>query len=154
MLLPSECLTHCISPEGLALHVLICQAMVGERLIPHGVAGVSQGLCAQLVGLWCGADRDKEMEISKLPSHKISHIICFITVGVYEVLLPIRSCFCNPGLPHSPLQLLDIIPVAALWILSIQTTRCQAWASRKASHHPMGSKKNHHLFFLSRILRW
>lgn len=38
-------------PEGLTLHVLICQAVVGERLIPCRVAGVSQGLCAQLVGL-------------------------------------------------------------------------------------------------------
>lgn len=38
-------------PEGLALHVLICQAMVGERLIPRGVAGVPQSLCAQLVRL-------------------------------------------------------------------------------------------------------
>lgn len=38
-------------PEGLTLHVLIRQAVIGERLIPHRVAGVSQGLCAQLVRL-------------------------------------------------------------------------------------------------------
>lgn len=38
-------------PEGLTLHVLIRQAMIGERLIPHRIAGVSQGLCAQLVRL-------------------------------------------------------------------------------------------------------
>lgn len=38
----------CCAPEGLALHVLICQTVVGETLVPHGVASVSQGLCAQL----------------------------------------------------------------------------------------------------------
>lgn len=47
--------------------------MVGESLIPHGVAGVSQGLCAQLGGLLdARSDKDKEMENSrgKLPPHK------------------------------------------------------------------------------------
>lgn len=39
------------SPEGLALHVLLCQSMVGESLVPHGVAGISQGFCAQFSGL-------------------------------------------------------------------------------------------------------
>lgn len=39
------------SPEGLALHILLCQSMVGESLIPCRVSGVSQGLCAQLCGL-------------------------------------------------------------------------------------------------------
>lgn len=38
-------------PEGLTLHVLIRQSMVGERLIPHWVSGVSQGLGAELVRL-------------------------------------------------------------------------------------------------------
>lgn len=38
-------------PEGLSLHVLVCQAVIGESLIPSRVAGVSEGLCAQLVRL-------------------------------------------------------------------------------------------------------
>lgn len=38
-------------PQGLALHVLLAQSVVGKRLVPHGVAGVSQSLGAQLGGL-------------------------------------------------------------------------------------------------------
>lgn len=48
-------------PEGFALHVLIRQAVIGERLVPRGVAGVSQGLCAQLRRLF-----DAEIGILRL----------------------------------------------------------------------------------------
>lgn len=36
------------APEGLALHVLIRETVVGETLVPNGVASVSEGFCAQL----------------------------------------------------------------------------------------------------------
>lgn len=61
-------------PESLALHVLIGQAMVGESLIPHGVAGVSQGLCAQLIGLLdARSDQDMELE-SSCGNTKLTHL--------------------------------------------------------------------------------
>lgn len=75
-------------PESLALHVLIGQAMVGERLIPHGVAGVSQGLCAQLIGLLdARSNQDKEMESSY--SHiEVTHLgfFCFFFAIVSQDL--------------------------------------------------------------------
>lgn len=65
-------------PESLALHVFIGQAVVGERLIPHGVAGVSQSLCAKLIGLLdARSDQDKEME--SLYGHTgFYHRICMV----------------------------------------------------------------------------
>lgn len=50
------------APEGLTLHVLFRQAVVGERLVPHRVAGVSQRLCAQLVRL---LDSNKGISFSR-----------------------------------------------------------------------------------------
>ena len=39
------------APEGLPLHVLICDAVVDQSFIPDGVSGVPQGFCTKLVGL-------------------------------------------------------------------------------------------------------
>lgn len=39
------------APEGLPLHVLLCDAVVHEGFVPNGVPGVAQGLCPELVGL-------------------------------------------------------------------------------------------------------
>lgn len=39
------------SPECLPLHVLLCNAMILQRLVPHRVPGVAQGLRTKLVGL-------------------------------------------------------------------------------------------------------
>jgi len=36
-------------PEGFPLHVLICDAVVHQGLIPHGVTGVAQSLRPQLI---------------------------------------------------------------------------------------------------------
>lgn len=38
-------------PEGFPLHVLLCDAVIDESLIPDGVPSVSQGFCPELVGL-------------------------------------------------------------------------------------------------------
>lgn len=38
-------------PEGLPLHVLVCDAVIDEGLVPDGVPGVPQGFCPKLVGL-------------------------------------------------------------------------------------------------------
>ena len=38
-------------PEGLPLHVLVCDAVIDESLVPDGVPGVPQGFCPKLVGL-------------------------------------------------------------------------------------------------------
>lgn len=69
-------------PESLALHVLIGQAMVGERLIPHGVAGVSQSLCAKLIGLLdARSDQDKEMESSYNYTELTPLFFCYFITG-------------------------------------------------------------------------
>jgi hypothetical protein len=39
------------APEGLPLHVFLCDAMVDQGLVPNRVPGVPQGLCAKLVRL-------------------------------------------------------------------------------------------------------
>ena len=39
------------APEGLPLHVLVCDAMVDQSFVPDGVSGVPQGFCTKLVGL-------------------------------------------------------------------------------------------------------
>lgn len=38
-------------PEGFADHVLVGDAVVGQRLAPYGVQGVTQSLGPELVGL-------------------------------------------------------------------------------------------------------
>lgn len=38
-------------PEGFTDHVLVRDAVVGQRLAPHWVQGVAQGLGAKFVGL-------------------------------------------------------------------------------------------------------
>lgn len=39
------------SPQGFARHLLVADAVVDQRLVPHGVQSVLQGLGAELVGL-------------------------------------------------------------------------------------------------------
>lgn len=38
-------------PEGLPLHVLVCDAVIDKGLIPDRVPGVPQSFCTELVGL-------------------------------------------------------------------------------------------------------
>lgn len=76
------------APEGLALHVLICQTVVGETLVPHGVAGVSQGLCAQLGRLsGAGSDECKETRNSQHTRCVSYHLV----IKIHLAPLPIKA---------------------------------------------------------------
>lgn len=97
------------SPEGLTLHVLICQAVIGESLIPRWVAGVSQGLCAQLVRLLEGGRVDQGQgngnilrRVTTIQDH--TPVVCVVLsqIVIYTLLLPNKSRFGKR--PHFPLH--------------------------------------------------
>lgn len=57
------------SPECLPLHVLLSNAMILQRLVPHRVPGVAQGLCTKLVGLEPQeTDRQTDRHLSAEPT--------------------------------------------------------------------------------------
>lgn len=55
------------SPQGFARHLLVADAVVDQRLVPHGVQSVLQGLGAELVGLE-GERKKKRVENASLMS--------------------------------------------------------------------------------------
>lgn len=55
------------SPERFPLHVLVGDAVVHQGLVPHGVPGVAQRLCPQLIRLW-GRKKHRNHTLEFLPA--------------------------------------------------------------------------------------
>lgn len=77
-------------PEGFPLHVLICDAVVHQGLIPHGVTGVAQRLRPQLIGLQHQNKTWHNYTPDLLPTEILApgrvQIRCSITSGSQEVV--------------------------------------------------------------------
>lgn len=61
-------------PERLAVHVFLCDATVGERLVPHGVQRVANSLGFQFIGLCIAAERRGKQEYNSKPFPRAANI--------------------------------------------------------------------------------
>lgn len=80
------------SPQGFAGHLLVADAVVDQRLVPHGVQGVLQGLGAKLVGLEGNKKKTKKKNRTRRKSFQTNDK----ESGVAAVLL-VEQCLVDVG---------------------------------------------------------